>query len=387
LVVHGGSGLDMETYHKLVQAKVSKINISTSIKECYMGYFKSIHTVKNPLALDKELLSSLKQVVSEHLKMFQIDQPKGSTTYAVDLHCHTNRSDGNLSPADLVKHALQQQMSVIAITDHDMRPPMAINMDGHHYHLTELYDRFALHVLPGIEVSCETLVEDVHILGYGCDFTAPFFQQLEEFTITSKINAYKALITKLNAQGMALNFDEIIQKNQLSENAIQKKHIFQEIADKGYVASWREAKIMVQSDERFIVYREKPDPSIIIDAIHQAGGIAVLAHPYLIPSKIHLATQQLTREAYISQLIEAGLDGLEIQYSYDKTSYTGGLSKSRIRYELLDLFGKLPMIFTGGSDYHADELKGVTNAREMGENGITLAEFNFYPALQKLLTK
>jgi ketose-bisphosphate aldolase len=387
LVVHGGSGLDRETYQQLVIAQVSKINISTSIKEFYMDYFRRIHVVKNPLAIDKELLSGIKEVVRDHILMFMTTKPQQLAQYPVDLHCHTTLSDGNLSPGDLVKKAISSQLSILAITDHDVKPPTSVEIDGHHYELADLYARYAITVIPGIEISCETMVEDVHILGYGCDFNHPFFRQLEELTIISKLHAYHELAIKLQEQGMDINVERVAKKNNISLQAIQKKHLFQELADQGFAKSWREAKIMVQSDERFTVYRSKPDPIDVIEAIHHAGGIAILAHPYLIPPKMKIKSENFTREEYIQKLVKHGLDGLEIQYSYDKTNYTGGLSKNRIRQELTEQFGKSSLIMTGGSDYHADEVKGVIDGRLLGENGMTISEFYHYPQLVNLIKK
>ena len=85
------------------------------------------------------------------------------------------------------------------------------------------------------------------------------------------------------------------------------------------------------------------------------------------------------------RLIDAGIDGLEVQYSYDKTSYTGNLKKAEIREKIMSKFGHLPLVFSGGSDYHADEIKGVKNARELGENGMSEEEFLKFEKLTRLI--
>lgn len=295
--------------------------------------------------------------------------------FPVDLHCHTLRSDGNLTPEGLISKAQEDGLKIIAITDHDIRPPLVFDLENKDIHYSQVHQISGVYVIPGIEISCQTEVEDVHLLCYGCDWEHEFFPQLETFTAESKIGAYRKLVELLGNYGMPLNFDDIVQKRGISEAEIQKKHIFEEMADKGYINSWKDAKVFVKEHADLSIQREKPDPVDIIRSIHELGGIVILAHPYLIEDNLILSDEKYSRDEYIKKLIDAGLDGLEIQYSYDKTSYTGSLKKEEIREYLLRQFGHLPLVFSGGSDYHADEVKGVKNPRVLGENGMTEEEF------------
>ncbi len=305
--------------------------------------------------------------------------------FPVDLHCHTLRSDGNLTPEGLVSKAKEDGLKIIAITDHDIRPPLKYTFDNKELHYSDVFGVSGVHIIPGIEISCQTEVEDVHLLCYGCDWEHDFFSQLEIFTVKSKVGAYRKLVELLGNHGMPLNFDEIIQKRSISESEIQKKHIFEEMANKGYVHSWKDAKVFVKDNADLSIQREKPEPVDIIRSIHKLGGIVILAHPYLIEDNLILNDKKYVRDEYIKKLIEAGLDGLEVQYSYDKTSYTGTLKKEEIRENLLHQFGHLPLVFSGGSDYHADEVKGVKNPRVLGENGMTLEEFLKFEELIRLI--
>jgi 3',5'-nucleoside bisphosphate phosphatase len=306
--------------------------------------------------------------------------------YPIDLHCHTVRSDGNITPEELVHKAIAAELKIIAITDHDVRPPLFFQMDDKVLHFSKIYHTYGVHIIPGIEISCQTEVEDVHLLCYGCDWENEFFDKLETFTSKSKIEAYRKLIEKLALYDIDLDFDGIIKNRGIHESEIQKKHIFEEMADRGYTKSWKDAKIFVKGKPDLSIEREKPDPLDIIREIHRLGGIVILAHPYLIDETIMINNFLYTRDTYIQRLIDAGLDGLEIQYSYDKTSYTGTLSKELIRERLLNQYGQLSLIFSGGSDYHADEVKGVINPRVLGENGMTLEEFSENRKLTNLIT-
>lgn len=297
--------------------------------------------------------------------------------YPCDLHCHTNRSDGNDSPETVVRYAAELGMKVLALTDHDVRPAKDGQVDGHTVDLVEYAASLGLLLLPGIEVSCETNIDDVHIVGLMCDWQDPWFQQLEEFTVKSKVEGYKKLVHILDDSGYHMTWDEILNSRdmQLPEDQIQKKYIFEWMAQKGYVNSWKEGKLLVRSNDRFNVRREKPGAREVIDRIHAAGGIAILAHPYLINERMSWNGRETDRETFINSLFEAGLDGIEACYTYGKTSYSGPLNQSEIEKEVISRFGRPGRIISGGSDYHGDGKKGVENPRSIGECGISMGAF------------
>jgi predicted metal-dependent phosphoesterase TrpH len=227
----------------------------------------------------------------------------------------------------------------------------------------------------GIEVSCDTNVDDVHIVGFGCDWQAPGLQWLPEMAVASKRQSYRLLVERLCAAGMKLDWNDLLEGGARQEDAIQKKHIFELIANKGYAPSWQAAKIMVRDNPEYDVKREKPDPVKTIASLHAAGGIAILAHPYLIDESVVLQGADVTRDVYIRFLIEAGLDGIESRYTYDKTSYKGTQTPDAIRQEVEERYGKFVAFISGGSDYHADHKKGVLNSRQIGDAGVTLDYF------------
>ena len=84
-------------------------------------------------------------------------------------------------------------------------------------------------------------------------------------------------------------------------------------------------------------------------------------------------------------MIEAGLDGIEASYTYDKTSYGGTMTPEEIKQEVIETYAKRGLIISGGSDYHADGKKGIENPRDIGDCGITPEEFAQYDKLTALL--
>ena len=156
------------------------------------------------------------------------------------------------------------------------------------------------------------------------------------------------------------------------------------MADKGYVSDWSQAKLMVKKTPEFQVKRRKPDAEDMIRLIKESGGIAVLAHPYLIEEPVVWKGSKISREKYINILIEAGLDGIEGAYPYHKTSYGGTMTSEEIEQEVREKYADKVAFISGGSDYHDDRAKGTTEekCRELGEKGITWADFQKTPLYQ-----
>ena len=341
------------------------------------------------------------------------DFPGYRPSYPVDLHTHSTRSDGADTPQQLIDHAAALGMKIIAITDHDIRPPKDIlvetagagndsPMEKAVLEKTEAGDSVlvdavdyawskGLHLLRGIEISCETTAEDCHLVCLGCDWEDPFFDSLERAVVESKIGSYRELVRRLNADGMYMTWEEVLENggNPVAEEQVQKKMIFELIARKGYQKDWSRAKLMVKNTPSYQILREKPDPVQVIRQVHRCGGIVIMAHPYLVNEPVRLPSGTMDRAAYIDRLIEAGLDGIEANYPYSKTSYGGSMTPDQIESEVRARYSDRIAIISGGSDYHADFRKGAApaKARIIGESGITLEYFRQNVLLQKILQK
>lgn len=307
--------------------------------------------------------------------------------YPIDLHSHSNRSDGSDTPRELIDHAADIGMKVLAITDHDVRPPMDIDVEGV---MTDAADYAAgreLILLRGIEVSCETTAEDCHIVCLGCDWTDPFFDELEAAVVQSKIDGYRETVERLCKAGYAVTWEEVLENGgrPVTEDHVQKKMLFELLARKGFFPTWSDAKLMIKNTPEFNVARKKPDPVEVIGRVHACGGVAVMAHPYLVNEPVSVPAGIMDRDTYIRRLIEAGLDGIEARYTYGKTSYGGGLTASEIAAEVRGRYSGLVQFISGGSDYHADGKKGVKDPREVGECGLTVEEFLSSKVLPGLL--
>jgi fructose-bisphosphate aldolase class II len=389
LVLHGGTGLTDDMFYRLIDLGAAKVNISTAIKIAYCQGMKQYlldHPDQNdPLKLDAFVAAQVKAVVSRHIRFFsQMDRHRAP--FEVDLHCHSTRSDGGDTPKELIINAAKRGVKVVAITDHDVLPPDKIEINGIMIDPVAFAAQKGVTFIPGIEFSCETEVEDVHIVVLGCDFSDPRILAMNQKIVHSKIDSYRKLTELLTEKGYPISWEEVLNYDEIPRKPedVQKKLIFNLMAEKGYTKTWSEAKLLCRNNPEYSVKREKPAAAEIIRLAHQTGGIAILAHPYLIDERIVLQQGEMTRAEFIDGLIEDGLDGIEAAYTYDKTAYNGDLTKAQIIEQVKQNYADRVAIISGGSDYHADYKKTDKKVRQIGEAGISLTYFRTNPLLSRL---
>ncbi|MDO4287819.1 MAG: PHP domain-containing protein [Eubacterium sp.] len=293
--------------------------------------------------------------------------------FLCDLHSHTTRSDGNDTPKEFLDTAADLGMKVVAITDHDVLPPEKIEVNGIMVDAEYYAETKGMKLLRGIEFSCETEVEDVHLVAFGFDCNSPEIRAMNRIIVQSKIDSYRALTELLTQKGFPISWEEVLNYNNIPRKPedVQKKIIFNLMAEKGYTETWSDAKLMIRNTPEYSIKREKPDPLTIIDIVHRAGGIVILAHPYLIDERIKTKSLDCTRAEYIDRLIKGGLDGIEASYTYDKTTYNGSMTKEEIIDQVRKDYTDRVKIISGGSDYHADYKKSSKKVRNIGECGVT----------------
>ena len=181
--------------------------------------------------------------------------------YLCDLHSHTTRSDGNDTPKEFLDTAAALGMKVVAITDHDVLPPEKIEVGGLMVDVERYAQKKGMKVLKGIEFSCETEVEDVHLVAFGCDYSSPEILAMNRIIVQSKIDSYRRLTELLTEKGFPISWEEVLNYNDIPRKPedVQKKIIFNLMAEKGYTETWSDAKLMIRNTPEYSVKREKPD--------------------------------------------------------------------------------------------------------------------------------
>lgn len=246
----------------------------------------------------------------------------------IDLHVHSNASDGTYAPALLVEYALQKKLSAFALTDHDTISGIesAICSAKH----------TSLKVIPGVELSTTYHSKDVHILGLFIDYTSEWLiNQLNELNnLRSKRNVLMCEL--LSKEGFNISMSKLHEK--FGDTVITRAHFARYLLDEGYITSMKEAfDKYIDKDAPCYVPKVKCTPQQAIDIIKNAGGVPVLAHPLL----YNFTYDEL--EELIIFLKNNGLKGIEAIYS---------LNEGNDEENMLALAKKYNLKVTGGSDFH-----------------------------------
>ena len=244
-----------------------------------------------------------------------------------DLHCHTRLSDGSLGIDDLIILAKKQGVNKIAITDHDcLAGPVRGRLIGGRHGVT---------VIPGVELSATDATRNrkVHILCYLAD-SPDRLEGLCRRNLISRKRAGQHMVIRVARRFPTT--PELIVKCASGSTNIYKQHIMHALMECGITdqifGSLYDELFTPESDANVIVNAKFPDPKETIDAIHDAGGIAVLAHPCLFDST-----------DLLDELIPLGLDGVEVWHPLCSQEGMDYLKTVAIKNNLL---------MTGGSDFH-----------------------------------
>ena len=253
----------------------------------------------------------------------------------IDLHVHSNKSDGTYTPSELVDYALQKGLSAFALTDHDTTDGLeeaAVYAEGK-----------PIEVIPGIEFSSENEGKDIHVVGLYINYDAPAFQARLKSFVDSRINRNIKMCRNLQEAGIDITFDKLCAANPGA--VITRAHYAAYLTEHGYVTSRAEAFSKYVGDNcKYYVPREKITPAQAVELILQAGGVPILAHPPL----YHMGNERL--DALVGVLKQAGLMGIEAFYS----SYS-----NQDERDMLRLAKKYDLLLSGGSDFHGDNKPGL----------------------------
>jgi len=250
----------------------------------------------------------------------------------VDLHAHSTASDGAVAPGEVIRLAERKRLAVVALTDHDTTDGLA--------EAAAAAGPLGVRFVPGIEVSARFTGGTLHLVGLGIDPRRRAVQGLARRLRASRDRRNPRMIEKLRALGVEISMAEL--RAVAGGEVLGRLHMATLLRRKGHVGSVGEAfRRYLGPGAPAFVDKERLEPAEAIDAIHDAGGLAVLAHPLQLN---HGNDAQLER--ILRFLKRAGLDGLEVYHSdhADRQSRT-----------YLDLARRLGLGVSGGSDFHGPD--------------------------------
>jgi predicted metal-dependent phosphoesterase TrpH len=261
----------------------------------------------------------------------------------IDLHLHTNASDGRLTPGELIARAAAAALTVVSVTDHDTVAGLAAARAA--------AEPAGLTFVDGIEVTAVHAHRDVHVLGYFIDPQDADFDAFLRLQRSSRVDRVREIGRRLEQLGAGVDVDRLLETAARRAGAsVGRPAIARALVETG------QARTLSDAFDRFLaagrpafVPRTGPEPAVVVDAIHRAGGVASLAHPGL-----------TAQPEIIEPLAAAGLDALEVfhpEHPPDTQSH------------MLQLATRLGLLITGGSDFHGEDdrdrpLGGRTLPRE-----------------------
>ncbi|MFZ6033407.1 MULTISPECIES: PHP domain-containing protein [Melioribacter] len=267
----------------------------------------------------------------------------------IDMHIHTTYSDGAYSPEEIVQMAYEKGLRTISITDHD-------TIDGLEKAIVCGKD-LGVEVIPGLEISTDIDNVEVHLLAYFIDYKNEELKKYLAFFKEERYHRAKRIVDKLRNLGMNIKIDDVIDRAQNS--AIGRPHIAYTLVDLGIIDNYFEAFEKYIGDkgpayERKIHF----SPQSALKLIEDAGGLSFIAHPGFI------------KESILVNIIEAGLDGIEVIHPSHNDNQIGFYKGIVNQYCLLE---------SGGSDFHGGKKNDEDN----------LGKFNLAPnhldAMRKML--
>ena len=252
----------------------------------------------------------------------------------IDLHTHTNASDGTDSPSELIDKAINRGINILALTDHDTTRGWSEASSALLNHSSQSSMKLVL----GAEISCQDENGiSIHMLGllFDPDYQ-PLFEVLER-TRENRHSRMERIIARLNEAGIDITLEEVNAQRK-GDATLGRPHLADALVARGHVASRDEAfAALLHNKSKFYINHYSPSPVETIKLIKAAGGVAVIAHP--------LASQRgrtISMDLFES-LISAGLDGIEVDHRDHSESERSELLRFAIENEL---------IVTGSSDYH-----------------------------------
>lgn len=275
----------------------------------------------------------------------------------IDLHTHSTASDGTFTPQEVYNSALDLKLTAIALTDHD-------TVSGLDEFIAAGKEHPECEAVPGVEISCQLADKEIHILGIFIDHRSKALLTLLDFCRNERMKRNRDIFLKLHFLGYDLNID-MPEFGGKPLESIGRPHFARALVNRfnSTFPTLQSAfdKLLGHNRPAWIK-RRYPLPEEVINAIHQAGGLSVWAHPIQrdVPDKAFLMRS-------CRRLKAMGLDAIEGFYSIFSSRETLLITEAAEKYGLY---------LSGGSDFHGENRPGIVPG--FGAGGLRIPETLFF---------
>ena len=247
-----------------------------------------------------------------------------TTGYPLDLHTHSLRSDGALSPVELVRRAAERGVRIQALSDHDTLSGVAeAVVEG---------ERLGVRIIPATELNTESEWGDVHVLAYFVDPNDEPFEARMRWLRENRGRRIELMVENLNRLGYAVSLQRVREIAQ--GGSLGRPHLAQALFEAGHVSTYDSAfDTLISTESPAYVSRVGLAPIEAVELVRAHGGVPSLAHPGTV----------VRLDELLPQLVTAGLSGIECYYGSHTPAWTAYCLRLAARYGLVP---------TGGSDFH-----------------------------------
>lgn len=309
---------------------------------------------------DKSSMDTLNRLYFDN-----IIKPYRASDKIIDLHTHTNYSDGDLSPNELIRLAIEKRVGILGITDHD-------TLDGIKQidKTNSLIVDSGIQIIDGVELSAKVSKGRMHILGYDIDINNVNINKEMEKIKNNSINSVLSIMEQIKRDyGIVFGYSDIKELVNSNHN-LGRPDLAKLCVKYGYASSIQDAfnKYLIEaynktrSTSKGLSYQE------CIELILQSKGIPILAHP----KSLELPEKEFL--ILLKEMINSGLKGIEVYHS----SHT----KEEIKY-YLEIANKYDLLISGGSDYHGKTIKPDIELGTGKNNGIRIKKLSLLDKLNK----
>ena len=283
----------------------------------------------------------------------------------IDMHTHTNYSDGDLSPQELIRLAIDRGIGTLAITDHDtIEGIKKVNRNEN------IIVDSGIEIINGIELSAKTNKGIMHILGYGIDLNNKLLNKKMTVLRDNSINSVLSIMEQIKRDyGIRFGFDDIKELVNTNHN-LGRPDLAKLCVKYGYATTVQDAfdKYLIAAHNKTRQNGKGLQYQECLELIKGSGGIPVLAHP----KSLELSEKEFL--ILLKEMISCGLKGIEVYHSSH--------SKKEMDY-YLEIANKYGLLISGGSDFHGKSVKPDIELGTGKDNNIKIKKISLLDKLHK----